>query len=83
MVASLDKVTWVSTVYAAPSTAAQNDALACHPVESGFTRYWWRFYTGTNTGQLPLVFGQNFVHGHLTDTPAEAYVRWRVDMPLE
>lgn len=79
---TLDKtqtlVNWVTATYGAPSAALIAEALTKKATPAGFTRYWWKFYSGSTTGQVPLVFGNNTVHGQLSDTPADFRPMWTV-----
>lgn len=77
------EVSWVTAVANTPSAAIVAEKLAEKPITTGFTRYWWRFYSGSNTGQVPLQLGMNKVHGKLTDTPQIPYQRWNVYAHLE
>lgn len=75
---SLDKTNWFNATYVASPPAGV--VTAAGAPQSGYTRFWWQAFAGPSQ-QLPLVYGKQYVHGKLTDTPEVPYFAWVVDVP--
>lgn len=78
---SMDQVTWVTADHTDPPA----EVIATYVADCGVpawatTPQWVRYLTGPATS-LALSYGQNTVHGRLTDTPETPYFRWTVNVP--
>lgn len=72
---SLDQSTWLAATHNAPDSNVQVQYAIDHPVKLNLTRQWVRILSGPTETFAPS-YGEQKVHGRVTDNPEIPYLAW-------
>lgn len=77
---SLDNVNFFTATLNAPSAAVQAAVAKANPPQLNLTRFWARIMMGPAESLKP-VYGNNKVHGRITDNPEVPRLVWDLFVP--